>query len=109
MHMATVVRIDVFVPRWTGFDLWKWEQRRRLVVETSAPDGIEMTGPEAIVLQKLLWYRAGDGVSERQWRDVLGVLKAQRGHLDTAALQDWGEDLGVADLLQKARAEAGYD
>ena len=29
IHNATIIRVDVFVPTWSGFDLWKWENRRR--------------------------------------------------------------------------------
>lgn len=107
LHATTIIRVDVFVPEWSGFDLWKWQNRKRVVVESSAPDGFDVTGPEAIVLQKLRWYRAGDEVSDRQWRDVVGVLKAQQGHLDTQALEEWGHTLGVDDLLERALAEAG--
>ena len=28
---------------------------------------------EDTLLQKLRWYRLGDEVSDRQWRDVLGI------------------------------------
>jgi hypothetical protein len=107
VHAETIIRIDVFVPEWKGFDLWKWENRKRVVVESSAPDGIDMTSPEAIILQKLIWYRSGDEVSDRQWRDVLGVLKAQHAHLDEDALEEWGETMGIGDLLAKALREAG--
>jgi hypothetical protein len=62
---------------------------------------------EHIVLRKLEWYRRGGEVSDRQWRDVLGVLHVKRGQLDEARLDTWAARLGVADLLERARLEAG--
>jgi hypothetical protein len=37
---------------------------------------------------------------------VLGVLRAQDGRLDDAYLDRWAGELGVSDLLGKARGEA---
>src|SRR2546430_10959420 len=34
---------------------------------------------EDVVLQKLRWFRLGDGVSDRQWQDTLGVLEVAGG------------------------------
>jgi hypothetical protein len=49
----------------------------------------------------------GSEVSERQWRDVLGVLKVQAERLDLAYLRRWAAALGVADLLEQALSQAG--
>ena len=65
-----------------------------------------VTTAEDIVLAKLEWYRLGGGVSDRQWRDILGVLKVQAGRLDLDYLQEWAVELGVADLLQRASKES---
>jgi hypothetical protein len=43
--------------------------------------------------------------SERQWRDVLGVMKIQQGALDVDYLREWAEHLGVSDLLERALEE----
>lgn len=104
MHEATLVRVDVFVPSWDGLHAWKWQHRRQLAIDDYM---LDVTAPEGIVLQKLLWYRAGGEVSDRQWRDVLGVLKAQKGRLDQSALQEWSVRLGIQDLLERVTTEAG--
>jgi hypothetical protein len=61
------------------------------------------------VLHKLDWYRLGGGVSERQWSDVIGVLKLQGDALDRAHLAHWAKEIGVAELLGRALAEAGLE
>jgi hypothetical protein len=54
-----------------------------------------------------LWYQSGGGVSERQWLDVLGVIKVQADSLDKEYLKRWSKELGVFELLQRAFLEGG--
>lgn len=56
---------------------------------------------------KLEWYRVGNEVSDRQWDDILGVLKTRGAALDMVYLQKWAAQLQVSDLLEKALSEAG--
>lgn len=64
--------------------------------------------PEDTVLRKLLWYREGGSVSERQWRDVMAVLRESGAALDAGHLDRWASRLGLEDLLARARAEATH-
>jgi hypothetical protein len=60
-----------------------------------------------VILAKLHWFRKGGEVSEKQWRDVLGVLKVQGERLDCAYLEAMAGRFGLADLLARARNDAG--
>ena len=59
------------------------------------------------MLHKLLWYRDGGEVSDRQWQDVVGVLRVKGEHLDMVYLEKWASELRVRDLLDRATDEAG--
>lgn len=60
-----------------------------------------MLAPEDVILAKLRWYR--ETASDTQWRDVVGVIKLQAGDLDEAYLVRWATELGVSELLVRAR------
>jgi hypothetical protein len=67
---------------------------------------VTVSSAEDTVLRKLEWYKIGGQVSERQWLDVLGVLRIQGERLDRDYLEYWAEELELADLLERALAEA---
>ena len=50
--------------------------------------------PEDILLQKLLWYRQGGDVSDRQWRDALAMIIVQGPRLDRDDLAGNGDGVG---------------
>lgn len=68
-----------------------------------------LASPGDTILNKLVWYRQGGEVSERQWTAVRGVLKVQSKSLDRAYLLRWAMQLGVAHLLKKSLEDAGLE
>lgn len=110
IHLPTMIKVDVFVVKSRPFDQAAFRRIRRERLEDSM-GGREysLASPEDIILNKLEWYRQGGEVSERQWTDVLGVLKVQSKSLDRAYLLRWAAQLGVADLLKRSLADAGME
>jgi hypothetical protein len=82
--------------------------QRRIELELIAepPTTAFLTAPESIVLRKLDGYRQSGESSDRQWRDVLEVLKVQADNLDVAYLEDAASAAGLADLLARAREQS---
>lgn len=108
IHLVTMLKVDVFVPRRGPYEVEAARRvRQETLDESVSARSFVLTGPEDTVLAKLEWYRLGGETSERQWLDVLGVLKVQGTTLDLAYLRRWAPELGIADLLERALLEAG--
>jgi len=107
IHMDTMFKVDIFIPKQRPFDQVQLQRRTEQVVATNPERKAYVASAEDIILAKLEWYRKGGEVSDRQWQDVLGVLKVQGDRLDLAYLRHWAASLGVSDLLKKALTVAG--
>lgn len=102
IHIETGFKVDVFIAKPGGFDE-KQLERRHLEVVTSEPElKAYVATPEDTIIAKLNWYLLGNEVSDRQWQDVIGVIKVQGDRLDLGYLRQWANSLGVSDLLEKA-------
>ena len=107
IHLPTMFKVDLFVLG--DDDLARSELARRerhLIGEP--PAEVFVASAEDVVIQKLLWYRLGREVSERQWLDLVGVLQVQGGRLDSEYLSRWAAALDLERLLAEA-LEAAKD
>lgn len=110
IHLATMLKIDIFILKNEPFDTNEFTRTVRTSLLENEPEAlmVNLASPEDTVLRKLAWYRSGGEVSEKQWLDVLGVLKLQgAANLDLGYMRTWAISLQISDLLQRALDEAG--
>lgn len=105
IHLSTMFKVDIFIPKGRPFDRQQLNRRIPERVGRDTGQQIWVLSAEDVVLAKLEWFRMGDEISERQWRDILGVLKTQQSALDFDYLRQWAQELGVADLMERAFEE----
>jgi hypothetical protein len=90
IHRETMFKVDVFIPSPRPFLQAQLERAERQTFSFEAEISAKFASPEDTILSKLEWYRMGGEVSDRQWRDIIGVLKTRAG------------ELHVGDLLKRA-------
>ena len=106
IHLATMFKVDIFIPKDRPFDRQQLERRQPWIADPDSGRLIYVATAEDTLLAKLAWYRLGDETSDRQWRDILGVLAVQGDRLDLPYMHQWAASLGVSDLLERALAAA---
>jgi len=105
IHRESMFKVDVFIPRPRPFLQSQLARAQKQIFTFETTVSARFASPEDTILSKLEWYRMGGEVSERQWRDILGVLKTRAGELDLAYLRQWAEELKVSDLMGRALKE----
>lgn len=105
LHLPSAFKIAVFAQKDRPFDREFLARRRKAEVFGEGEGEYGVVAPEDIVLLKLEWFRLGGETSDKQWADVLGVLKTQGDAIDAAYLDRWAGEIGVKDLLDRVRAQ----
>lgn len=107
IHFETMMKIDIFILKDRPFDREAF--KRKKIDSLGEEPGITsfyFSSEEDIIISKLEWFKLGGEVSERQWKDLIGVLKVQGEKLDFSYLKKWTRDLGLLTLLERAIEEA---
>lgn len=99
-HQVSIASVDIYLS--DGSDFAASQMARRLWIDA----GFYVSSAEDTVLQKLRWRQTSQ--SEKQWRDVLGILKLQQTDLDHAYLDTWAARLDLVADLDAARRAVVY-
>lgn len=106
IHRESFFKVDVFIPRPRPYLQSQLARAQKQIFTFETEMSAKFASPEDTILSKLEWYRIGGEVSDRQWRDILGVLKTRAGELDLDYLRQWAKELKVNDLLERVLQEA---
>ena len=97
IYMPTALKFDLFPAK--AFPIGTEEIERAVMLPNSGfgEEPVPFVSPEDILLAKLDWFRHGGEVSERQWRDLEGIIRTRSGSLDRSYQKRGAERLGVAE------------
>jgi hypothetical protein len=103
IHFTSGFKFDLFVAgrHPLGRDQLRHRKRVSTALLGGDPLDLNLISAEDIVLAKLLGYRTGGEVSERQWNDLVNLAAVQKGKADDDYLRTQAARLGVADLLKR--------
>lgn len=107
IDLESFLKIDLF---FAGEDEWSRTELKRRVMRTMKEGEDEYSvwfaSLEDTILYKLRRYRMGGEVSDRQWNDIMGMMKSRTGEIDFEYLSRWASEFGVGDLLFQAQTES---
>lgn len=106
IHFATSLKIDIFIVKDTPF-MRQQMQRAQPAILPPGNQLFMIASREDTILAKLDWYRKGGETSQRQWDDILKLLRHHPETLDLVYLHRTAPLAGVADLLECALGEVG--
>lgn len=89
-------KVDLILCKERPFSRLEFQRRSRIELGGLA---VWMATAEDTIVAKLEWAKAGE--SERQIRDVAGILQASGDRLDRAYIERWVGELGLLDLWRR--------
>jgi hypothetical protein len=108
IHLPSSYKFDLFPLPEDAFSRRQFERRQLEDFPAGGSDLIKLhvSTAEDTLLAKLAWYRAGNEVSEQQWKDVRGIVAVTGEKLDRDYMRRWATELGVSYLLDRLLGEA---
>jgi hypothetical protein len=103
-HLASGMKVDVIVPRASPFNALRFLRARR--VRVAADFEAWFASPEDVIIKKMECYRQDR--LEKHLRDIDGVIRARRGEIDLAYIEQWARQWGLAELWGEISARREF-
>ena len=104
-HSELLLNADLMINGNGEFDRSKLSRRQLVSISLDGNEMFWLISPEDLILAKLQWGSRSQ--SEKQWRDVLGVMKVQGENLDQSDLSQWATTIGLETRLNEALQASG--
>ncbi len=104
IHLGTSMKVDFFLAEREVFATEQLNRRR--AIDIGGGVSAWFYAPEDLIVRKLLCFRAGGEQSQRQWRDVVGILRIAHDGIDFEYLRRAATARRLLDLVERAIADA---
>jgi hypothetical protein len=102
-QIATISRADLMIPNATEYS--RIQLSRRQTIQIGTGKDVYFASPEDVIINKLVLGKSSQ--PEKQWRDVLSIIKTQRESLDYNYIGEWAGKLGITADYVRSTIEAG--
>jgi hypothetical protein len=96
----SALKVDFFGIGDDRYDHMRFE--RRLPIKLFGHSAV-IAMPEDVILYKLRWFQITP--SDRQLKDIIGILTVSRDAIDFDYLHSWADEIGVAEILKPLLVE----
>jgi len=103
IHLESITKADLIIADDTPYERSRFQRRQSHFIVNNQE--ICLISPEDIIISKLLWSQQSQ--SQKQWRDILGILKIQEGLLDYEYLYGWAKEFKFQNKIFQATIESG--